>query len=143
MKIIIASGYFNPLHKGHIEYFRKAKKLGDQLWVIVNNDYQVKLKGSTPFMNINERVEIISALGFVDDVIVSIDRDLTVCQTLAQIKIMTTGKSEKHRLVLAKGGDRFASEIPEAKVCKELGIRIVDGLGKKIQSSSELLRRIK
>lgn len=143
MKIIIASGYFNPLHKGHIEYLREAKALGDELWVIVNNDEQVKLKGSVPFMDLDERKEIISALRYVDATIPSRDNDATVCKTLNYIKKGAQGIFGDCELTLAKGGDRFASEIPEAKVCKELGIKIVDGLGKKIQSSSELLKRIK
>jgi len=129
MKIVAASGYFNPLHKGHVEYLEKAKSLGDKLVVIVNSDYQRALKQSKVFMLEDERMAIVSALRCVDEVILSIDKDGTVCDTLALVKPD----------VFAKGGDRFASEIPEAKVCQELGIEMVDGLGEKIQSSSWLL----
>jgi rfaE bifunctional protein nucleotidyltransferase chain/domain len=129
MKVVAASGYFNPLHKGHVEYLEKAKLLGDKLVVIVNSDHQRTLKGSTEFMNEEERMIIVAALRCVDEVILSIDKDGTVCDTIALIKPD----------VFAKGGDRFASEIPEAKVCQELGIEMIDGLGNKIQSSSWLL----
>ena len=131
MKIIAASGYFNPLHKGHVEYLEKAKSLADKLVVIVNSDHQRKLKGSKEFMDQNERIAIVKALRCVDEVILSVDIDSTVCETLRMLKPD----------VFAKGGDRFNSEIPEAKVCKELGIEMVDGLGNKIQSSSWLLFR--
>ena len=129
MKIVAASGYFNPLHKGHIEYLQKASDLGDYLVVIVNSDYQRALKGSKEFMDEDERMIIVDSLRFVNKTVLSIDKDGTVCETLRKIR--------PH--IFAKGGDRFASEIPEAKVCQELGIEMVDGLGNKIQSSSWLL----
>ena len=78
-RAIIVSGYFNPLHIGHIEYFKIAKKNFDKLFVIVNNDYQRHLKGSNEFMLEDERVEIIKALSITDKVYLSIDRDRS-CQ---------------------------------------------------------------
>ena len=131
MRIVAASGYFNPIHKGHVEYLQKAKSLGDYLIVIVNNDKQRELKGSKEFMKEDERLLIVDALRCVDKVVLSIDEDSTVCKTLELIK--------PH--IFAKGGDRFSSEIPESKICKELGIQIIDGLGEKIQSSSILLKK--
>ena len=71
-KGIIVSGYFNPLHKGHLELFEKAKEQGDALFVIVNNDHQRILKGSQEFMLEDERVKIISALTVNDTVVLSI-----------------------------------------------------------------------
>lgn len=133
VKVVAVSGYFDPIHVGHIEYLKLAKQLGDKLVVIVNNDKQAILKKGYSFMNERERMQIVSALSVVDEVILCIDNDLTVCKTLAKIK----------PAIFAKGGDRYADEIPEAKVCKENGIKIIDGLGKKIQSSSELLRKNK
>ena len=65
-KAIIVSGYFNPLHKGHLELFEKAKSAGDELWVIVNSDLQRTLKGSKEFMDENERLIIVSAIKYVD-----------------------------------------------------------------------------
>jgi rfaE bifunctional protein nucleotidyltransferase chain/domain len=131
MKIVACSGYFNPLHKGHVEYLEKAKSLGDKLVVIVNSDHQRALKGSKEFMSQEERMIIIKALRCVDEVVLSVDTDGTVCESLRLVK--------PH--IFAKGGDRFANEIPEAKVCDELGITMVDGLGNKIQSSSWLLAK--
>lgn len=128
--IVAASGYFNPLHKGHVEYLERAKSLGDYLIVIVNNDKQRELKGSKKFMEEDERMAIVSALRCVDEVRLCMDLDGSVCQTLEHIKPN----------IFAKGGDRFSDEIPEAKVCQKLGIKLVDGLGEKIQSSSWLLK---
>jgi cytidyltransferase-like protein len=127
---VAASGYFNPLHKGHVEYLEKAKSLGDYLVVIVNSDKQRALKGSKEFMKEDERLAIVKALRCVDEVFLSIDEDGTVCESLKAVK----------PTLFAKGGDRFSTEIPEAKVCLELGIEMVDGLGDKIQSSSWLLK---
>jgi len=131
MITVAASGYFNPLHKGHVEYLEKAKSLGDKLVVILNNDHQRALKGSKEFMSQEERMVILKALRCVDEVVLSIDMDPTVCKSLEMIKPD----------IFAKGGDRFASEIPEAEVCNTLGILMVDGLGNKIQSSSWLLAK--
>lgn len=130
-KIIVAvSGYFNPLHVGHLEMIEKSKKLGDYLIVILNNDYQVKLKGSVPFMSEKDRFKIIKALRDVDDVFLSIDKDKTVCKSLAKIKPN----------IFANGGDRKnLNDIPEYEICKKLNIKMVDGLGKKIRSSSTLI----
>ena len=130
MKIVAASGYFNPLHRGHIEYLEKAKSLGDRLIVIVNSDYQRALKCSKAFMLEDERMLIVKALKCVDEVFLSVDKDTTVCHTLRVLK--------PH--IFAKGGDRTIDEIPESRVCKELGIEMIDGLGEKIQSSSWLLK---
>jgi len=81
-KAIIVSGYFNPLHKGHIEYINSAKSLVDTLFVIVNNDQQRALKGSKEFQEETERLFIVSNLKAVDHAILSIDSDQTVCATI-------------------------------------------------------------
>lgn len=137
-KIIIVSGYFNPLHKGHIEYFKMAKKLGDLLYVIVNNDNQRKLKGSKEFMNQDERKIIIGELKVVDKVILSIDNDKTVCKTIENIY---NEHSNKYAIVFANGGDQSNVSIPESSICNKYGIELIDGLGKKIQSSSWILNQ--
>ena len=139
-KAIIVSGYFNPLHKGHLELFEKAKALGDQLWVIVNNDYQRALKGSQEFMLEDERVEIVAALGITDIVVLSIDQDRTVCATLQQLH---QNFGAQYELYFANGGDQNKNSIPEALLCKTIGIRLLEGLGNKIQSSSWLLNKKK
>ena len=137
-KAIIVSGYFNPLHKGHLELFQKAKASGDELWVIVNSDFQRELKGSKEFMDENERLIIVSAIGIVDKALISIDTDKTQCATLADL---ANKYSNEYELFFANGGDQNNDSIPEVPVCKEKGIRLLEGLGDKIQSSSWLLKK--
>jgi len=132
-KIVVASGYFDPIHVGHVEYLKQAKKLGDKLVVVVNNSKQTYMKKGFEFMPANERMEIVKALECVDEVIESVDEDASVCKSLALVK--------PH--IFAKGGDRFVHEIPETLVCREQGIEIIDGLGAKVQSSSELVAKQK
>ena len=137
-KAIIVSGYFNPLHKGHIEYFHLSKSKGDKLIVIVNNDLQRKLKGSKEFMQQEERLLIIRELKIVDDVILSIDNDKTVKKSIEKIYKLFSADFD---LFFANGGDQNNDTIPELKVCKKLGIKLIDGLGDKVQSSSWILRK--
>ena len=137
-KAIIVSGYFNPLHKGHLELFQKAKASGDELWVIVNSDLQRALKGSKEFMNENERLIIVSAIGIVDKALISIDKDKTQCATLGDLADRFSGEFE---LYFANGGDQNNDSIPEAPICKVNGILLLEGLGDKIQSSSWLLKK--
>lgn len=135
-KAVIVSGYFNPLHKGHIEYFQLAKSHGDFLFVIVNNDLQREKKGSKEFMLQDERVIIISSLKIVDEVFLSIDNKNDVSQTIKSI----FNKYTNFNFSFANGGDQNNDIIPERKVCKELGIKLIDNLGNKIQSSSWLIK---
>jgi cytidyltransferase-like protein len=134
---IIVSGYFNPIHKGHIEYFNNAKALSDELFVIVNNDHQRALKGSKEFQQEAERFFIVSNIKSVDHCILSIDQDRTVCETIEKIAIDFGGDYE---LSFANGGDQNNNTIPERPICEKMGIKLVDGLGDKIQSSSWLLK---
>jgi len=127
MITVATSGYFDPLHVGHIEYLELAKKLGDKLIVIINNDEQAKLKKGKSFMNEKDRMKIILSLTCVDEVFLSIDKDQTQCNSLKLLKPN----------IFANGGDRNNNEIPELSICKKLNIKIVDGLGKKIRSSSD------
>ena len=135
-KAIIVSGYFNPIHKGHLEYFNKAKAIADELFVIVNNDHQRALKGSKEFQREDERMIIVSNIKAVDKAILSIDRDRTVCATLQMI---AENHGSKFELTFANGGDQNNNTIPERPVCEKVGITLIDGLGDKIQSSSWLL----
>jgi len=137
-KAIIVSGYFNPLHKGHLELFQKAKEVGDQLWVIVNSDLQRAIKGSKEFMLEDERLIIVSAIGIVDKALISTDKDKTQCATLADL---ADKYSTEYELYFANGGDQNNDSIPEVPVCKEKGILLLEGLGDKIQSSSWLLKK--
>jgi cytidyltransferase-like protein len=138
MNAVIVSGYFNPFHKGHLELFENARRKGTELWVIVNSDFQRELKGSKAFMDENERLEIIRALKVVDKAFISIDRDSTQCKTLSTISNFF---SYDYSLSFGNGGDQTNESIPETKTCKELGIKLIDGLGDKIQSSSWLLKK--
>ena len=131
--VVAASGGFDPLHAGHIEYLQKAKALGDKLVVIVNKDTFLMKKKGYVFMPFDERIKIIAALKCVDEVIPCIDDDQSVCKTLEMLKPS----------IFAKGGDRTKANIPEAEVCVRLGIKIVDGLGNKIQASSDLVNNMR
>ena len=138
LKAIIVSGYFNPIHKGHIEYFQNAKKNGDKLFVIVNSDFQRALKGSKEFQDENERVFIVESLRLVDKCFLSTDKDRTV---LESIKIIHNQFGNEYQLAFANGGDQNNDTIPEKSICEQLGIELIDGLGGKIQSSSWLLNK--
>ena len=128
-KVIVAvSGYFDPLHVGHIEYFAKAKELGDLLYVIVNNDFQANLKKNKYFMNEKDRFEIIQSLRIVDKTFLSIDKDKSVSKTLEMI----------NPDIFGNGGDQIKGSILEEPTCVKNNIQIVDCLGEKIRSSSKI-----
>ena len=132
---VAVSGYFDPIHVGHLDYLEHAKKLGDKLVVIVNNNHQCVLKKGKPFMDELDRMRIVKSLHMVDEVFLSVDSDRSVCKSLEEIKPD----------IFANGGDRANSEIPESTICSKYNIQIVDGLGEKIRSSSSLtgLKEIK
>jgi len=136
-KAIIVSGYFNPIHKGHLEYFNNAKALCDELFVIVNNDHQRELKGSKEFQKEDERMIIVSNIKAVDKAILSIDQDRTVCET---IRMIANDYGAKYELGFANGGDQNNDTIPERPICEDMNVALIDGLGDKIQSSSWLLK---
>ena len=127
-KVVAVSGYFDPIHVGHLEMLTLAKKLGDKLIVIVNSDEQAKLKKGKAFMSAQDRAIIIKHLRMVDDVVIAVDKDGTVNETLRLIKPD----------IFANGGDRNFGEAPEKELQKEWDLELVDGLGKKIRSSSDL-----
>ena len=138
-KAIIISGYFNPIHKGHLEYFNNAKNQADKLFVIVNNDNQRAMKGSKEFQDENERMIIVSNIKAVDRAILSIDNDKTVCKT---IKFIAGEFGNEFDLGFANGGDQNNDTIPERDICRMMNVALIDGLGDKIQSSSWLLKNI-
>ena len=135
---VVASGYFDPLHVGHIEYLERAKQLGDELVVIVNSDVQAKIKKGRAFMREEDRLKIVKSIKCVDTVFLSVDENKTVCKSLKKIKKIYP----KDKIVFTNGGDRKEEEIPETKICRKLGIEIVDGLGKKIRSSSDYNKKL-
>lgn len=144
MKIIISSGFFGPVGVHHIKYLKAAKALGNLHIVILNRDYQVDLKGSCPFQDEEERFNILSELKCVDRVILSIDKDGGVADTLEhlvnnyetayhQLDIFTGNKSDI-QWIFAKGGDRTGrSKLPakEVETADRLGIRLIFGVGGK------------
>ena len=132
---VAVSGYFDPIHVGHLDYLEHAKKLGDKLVVIVNNNHQCVLKKGKPFMDELDRMRIVKSLHMVDEVFLSVDSDRSVCKSLEEIKPD----------IFANGGDRFESNSPESPICSKYNIQIIDGLGDKIRSSSSLtgLKEIK
>jgi cytidyltransferase-like protein len=137
-KIVIVSGYFNPIHKGHLEYFINAKAKGDLLFVIVNSDHQRMLKGSKEFQNETERLFIVQHIKEVDQAFLSIDQDRAVIKTL---ELLFKQFGSEFLLAFANGGDQTNQSIPETSICRALGIELIDGLGDKIQSSSWLLKK--
>jgi len=134
---VIVSGYFNPIHKGHIEYFNLAKSRAEELFVIVNNDVQRALKGSKEFQDEAERMIIVSNIKAVDKAILSVDQDRTVCKTIEKI---VNDYGDAYTFSFANGGDQNNQSIPEVPVCERLNVTLIDGLGDKIQSSSILLK---
>lgn len=139
--LIITSGGFDPLHIGHIEYLKQAKALGGYHVCILNtDDFLIKKKGYC-FYTQEQRQALLCELRCVDRVVISIDTDMTVSRTIGSL--YHDYKDTVSNFIFAKGGDRYASEIPEAKICAELGIKIVDGLGNKIESSSSLVEKVR
>lgn len=136
---VVVSGYFNPVHKGHLDLLESAKKLGDLLIVIVNSDKQREIKGSREFMKEEERLRIIESLKPVDFALISVDEDSTQNTTLKEVWTMF---SRSFNLIFANGGDQTNTSIPEAETCEFLNIKLIDGLGKKVQSSSWLLNKL-
>ena len=132
-KIVAVSGYFDPVHKGHIEYFKLARELAGEDGIVIcilNNDKQALLKKPKVFMKQEERKIILESIRYIDKVYISIDQDESVCKSLQAIRPD----------IFAKGGDRYSYEIPERQICTTYEIEIVDGLGKKIQASSDLIK---
>jgi cytidyltransferase-like protein len=126
MKVVFVSGYFNPLHGGHLDMIEAAAKMGDHLVVIVNNDKQQMLKKGKIILDEANRLRLMRALKGVDQVILSVDDDPTVRKTVELI----ANQYPDCKLVFAQGGDRDSDKVnPEAEVCRKHGIDIVYGVG--------------
>jgi D-beta-D-heptose 7-phosphate kinase/D-beta-D-heptose 1-phosphate adenosyltransferase len=136
-KVVMVSGGFDPVHVGHLDMFKEAKELGDELVVVLNNDNWLKLKKGHTFMSEQDRKEIIESFKFVDRVLITSHepntKDISVCRELELLKPN----------IFANGGDRKEDNIPEYELCKRLGIEMVFGVGKKgkIRSSSDLVKQ--
>ena len=143
MRVVVISGFFNPLHIGHIDYISSARNLGDFLIVIVNSDDQVKIKGSVPFMSQDDRLRIIRNINGVDRSVIAIDKDESVCQTIREEFNRLQNDPFFEDMIFANGGDRKEGKVPEDILEYELGIRMVYNIGgEKVQSSSELIKKI-
>ncbi|MEM7339884.1 MAG: adenylyltransferase/cytidyltransferase family protein [Actinomycetota bacterium] len=132
----IVSGFFSPLHEGHLDMIEAAAALADTLVVIVNNNEQQLLKKGQIIMDEQVRLRIVSALRVVDDAFIAVDDDRTVCASLA----LVAQKYPDHHLIFANGGDRVPGFVPEEPVCEEYGIEMVFGVGgtEKADSSTRI-----
>jgi cytidyltransferase-like protein len=136
MKISIVSGYFNPLNPGHLEMLEAAKEVAKKLIVIVNNDIQVLEKEGEVVFNEKERIDAVKKVKFVDEVVLSIDKDHSVKKTLKEI----AKKNKKDDLTFCNGGSLETSlDIPETEVCREFGIKLEFGTGENMDDSLESL----
>ena len=136
MKIIIVSGGFDPIHSGHIAYFKAARALGDVLIVALNSDEWLKRKKGKFFMPFDERMSIIENFTMVDAVIDFIDDDMgSCCDALVRVKEMYP----EDEIIFCNGGDRTQKNIPEMSVS---GIHFQFGVGgdDKKNSSSWILK---
>lgn len=139
-EVVVCSGYMNPLHRGHVEYLQRAKAAagpGGRLIVILNNDAQAVLKHGHCFMPLADRRAVVGALACVDEVVDSVDGDRTVCETMR--RLCTERGPGARPTVFANAGDQTNEGIPEAEVCARFGVRLLDGLGDKVQSSRWLI----
>jgi len=137
MKITIVSGFFNPLHGGHLDMIEAAAAMGDKLIVIVNNDVQQVLKKDKIILPEENRARLIKALRYVDEVVIAVDNDPPVIRTLHAIADAYPG----HELTFANGGDRDSEKvIPEGDVARERNITLVFGVGgnEKADSSTRI-----
>ena len=137
MKFVVVTGGFDPIHSGHIDYIRESAKLGDILIVGVNSDKWLTRKKGKPFMNYQERTEVVNALKWVDHVLSFDDSDDSACSLLETLKKTWIGKGDE--LIFANGGDRNNTNNREAKV---EGVKFVYGVGgsNKKNSSSDILK---
>ena len=132
----IVSGYFSPLHVGHLDMIEGAAELADKVFVIVNNNAQQEIKKGKVIIDEADRLRVVLALAAVDHAIVAIDTDRTVAASLAHL----AENFSDHRLIFANGGDRAPDFVPEASACEAHGIELAFGVGgnEKADSSSRI-----
>lgn len=143
--VVITSGYFNPLHPGHIECFESCNDLWDELRVIINTDEQIKVKTKkdTVFQDEQFRMKLVSAVKPVDRVMLSVDTDGSVCESIKKIAhLIREEYGADTKIIFGKWGDRFASNIPEVQVCKDCSIEIRDWLWAKTHNSSDYRSKV-
>ncbi len=137
-KLIIVSGGFDPVHKGHVRMFKESKEIGDYVVTALNSDEWLERKKGKPFMRFEERKEILEAFRYVNEVISFNDYDDTASEAIR--KIYDKYNSE-YEIYFANGGDRKTHNVPEMSICEELGVKMIWNVGgEKIQSSSKLIK---
>ncbi|MFZ1987956.1 MAG: adenylyltransferase/cytidyltransferase family protein [Minisyncoccia bacterium] len=133
--VVAVSGGFDPVHVGHIRYFKQARELGDKLIVILNDDEWLMRKKGYVFMPQEERIEVLQSIRYIDEIIVRDPApDMSIIHMLEKLPIH----------IFAKGGDRTLANIPEADICNARGIKMIFGVGgsDKPQSSSWLAENV-
>tara|TARA_B100000287_G_scaffold316439_1_gene300041 strand:- start:395 stop:853 length:459 start_codon:yes stop_codon:yes gene_type:complete len=136
--VIIVSGGFDPIHKGHLRMFREASNLGHQVIVGLNSDEWLTRKKGKPFMKFEERKEILEGFKYVNQVIAFNDTDDTAKDLIK--KVSELYDKEDVNIYFANGGDRGKNNVPEVKICQHLNVVMLWGIGGgKIQSSSWLI----
>jgi len=140
--LVILSGYFGPIHVGHLDMIEAGAAAGDELFVIVNNNLQQTLKKGKVIIDEADRLRIVQALRAVDHAMIAVDDDGTVC---ASLEAIATRFSDR-RLIFGNGGDdrKNNDEVPETAVCKQFDIEMVFGMGglNKADSSSRLIEEL-
>ncbi len=133
---VIVSGYFSPIHVGHLDMIDAAAELGDEVIVIVNNNAQQVIKKGKVIIDETDRLRIVEALRAVDHAMIAVDEDRTVCASLEAV----AQKFSDRTLIFANGGDRKPEFVPEASVCEQYGIELRFGVGgdNKADSSSRI-----
>lgn len=141
-KVVVISGYFSPPHSGHMDYARFARDYAGPngiVYVIVNSDQQSILKKGYSFVPEDDRLAVMGAVRYIDEAILSIDKDRTVCETLRML--CNNPQYEKPTHFLNDGDVTATSPCPEETVCQENGIALVYGVGGKVQSSSWIIQK--
>ncbi len=137
--VVVVSGGFDPVHIGHVRMFQEARALGNRLVVVLNNDNWLMKKKGFVFMPEAERKEVIEAFRAVDEVVLTKHEagttDMSICKALEELRPD----------IFANGGDRKIENIPEVATCEAIGCEMVFNVGRggKVQSSSELAKKIK
>ena len=135
--VIVLSGGFDPVHKGHLRMFREASNLSHQVIIGLNSDDWLTRKKGKPFMKFEERKEILEGFKYVNQVIPFDDSDDSACDIIEKVNSMY---DTDHKIYFANGGDRGKDNVPEVDTCKESGVIMLWGVGGgKIQSSSWLI----
>jgi len=140
--LVIVSGYFGPIHVGHLDMIEAGAAAGDELFVIVNNNLQQEMKKGKVIIDEADRLRIVKALRVVDHAMIAVDEDGTVCASLESI----ADQFPDHHIVFGNGGDdrRNNDEVPESEVCGRRNIDMVFGMGgsNKADSSSRLIEEL-